>query len=232
MFGEHIASTRKNLFSILEKQAEANYRAAMHLKDLMDYFRRSNMKLKNGKTFSDKEHVLIINIINQRELSHLVRKIREVKEEGYQLFRDFIKMLNKTLVTPIDSDDLYDFSLAIQTILSHIYSAAFRIELYCAKWPDRFCDKLVNVLVDMTEESRSAISILKTMGDVKPHLAKMMKLERKGSTAYIEGMSILFQTEADMEVIKWNDIYIRLREAIRDCTALSEQIEAIKIKYM
>lgn len=231
MFRDHITSIQKKLFGLLDKQAEANLTAAIHLKDLMEYFRRSNLKIKNTPDFSDKEHGLIISIINQRELSHFVRKIREVKQEGHKHFAEFTGLLSKTLFTPIDSDDLYYFSQEIHSIIGHMYSAAFRIELYEAKWPDKFCYKLVNVLVDMTEESKAAINILKKMGKVRPHLEKMTKLERKGSEAYIEGMSILFKTEDEMEVLKWNDVYIRLRQAIRCTTALAERMESIIIKY-
>ena len=224
-------SRRIKLFDILAKQANTNCEAATQLRDLMAYFRRLNLFIGNENEFSDEEHRLIIRIVNQRELSHIVRNIRDLDQEAYQLFREFVSVLNRTLVTPIDSDDLYRCSREIKSIIGHIYSAAFRINLYAAKWPDKFCYRLVDLFLDMTEESRVTISILKTMGEARPHLERMLILERKARKVYIRGMKALLETEDEKELLKWHDIYTELRKAIKCCVSISERIEYIKVKY-
>ena len=223
------SSTDEKFFRHFEQQAEMNYKAALYLKDLMDYFKKISLLVKSVSTNEDRKW--FIRMIHQIELTRIVHQIRQVKQEGNNLSKEFNSLLTKTLITPIDSDDLYELSMQLLSILQSIHSAANRIELYRAQESDKFSSKIIHILVSMTQESKEAFKILRKMGNVKPHLDKMLSLERKSSEAYIEGMGLLFQSGNEIEIIKWNDIYIRIRNAIRFCTHLSEMIEYLVIKY-
>jgi len=223
------SSKDKKFFSLFEKQSNLNYRGALYLKDIIDYFKKLNLITKSVAADEDKKW--FIRLVHQIELSHIVHKIRDLKQEEKDIMKEFNLLLHKTLVTPVDSDDLYDLSMKLMKVLNYIYSSAYRIDVYRAQETVKISSKLVNILVSATEESKEAFNILREMGNVKPHLEKVRILERRGSEAYIECMSLLFQTENEIEIIKWNDIYIRIRKAIIACTKLSEMIKYLIVKY-
>ena len=223
------SSKDKKFFDLFEKQSNLNYTGALYLKDLVDYFKKLNLITKSVAADEDKKW--FIRLVHQIELSHIVHKIRDLKQEEKDILKEFNLLLHKTLVTPVDSDDLYELSMKLMKVLNYIYSSAYRIDIYRAQETVKISSKLVNILVSATEESKEAFNILREMGNVKPHLEKVRILERRGSEAYIECMSKLFQTENEIEVIKWNDIYIRIRKAILACTKLSEMIKYLIVKY-
>ncbi|MEQ8191745.1 MAG: DUF47 family protein [Candidatus Eremiobacterota bacterium] len=223
------SSKDKKFFALFEKQSNLNYTGALYLKDLIDYFKKINLISKS--VASDEDKKWFIRLVHQIELSHIVHKIRDLKHEEKNIMKEFNLLLHKTLVTPIDSDDLYELSLKLMKVLNYIYSSAHRIDIYRAQETVNVSSRLVNILVSTTEESKEAFNILREMGNVNPHIEKVRLLERKGSEAYIECMSKLFQTGNEIEIIKWNDIYLRIRKAILACTKLSEMIRYLKVKY-
>ncbi|MEQ8221795.1 MAG: DUF47 family protein [Candidatus Eremiobacterota bacterium] len=223
------SSKDKKFFDFFEKQSNLNYTGALYLKDLMDYFKK--LKLITKSVAGDEEKKWFIRLVHQIELSHIVHKIRDLQHEEKKLLKELNLLLHKNLVTPVDSDDLYELSMKLMKVLNYIYSSAYRIDIYRAEETVKIPSRLVNILVSATEESKEAFNILREMGNVNPHIEKVRILERKGSEAYIECMSRLFETGNEIEIIKWNDIYLRIRKAILACTKLSEMIRYLIVKY-
>ena len=63
------------------------------------------------------------------------RRIKDVEHKGDQQTHEIIKKLNKSFVTPLDREDIYALSAALDDILDLIDASAQRIVMYNVEKP-------------------------------------------------------------------------------------------------
>ena len=159
------------------------------------------------------------------------RRILEHEHVGDKIVHDIVKKLNKTFVTPLDREDIYDLASTLDEILDSIEAAADMMLLYRIETPAQHAVEQAQVLARQTATLRVAIDNLERRKGLDEHWIEVNRLENDGDRLYRDAVAELF--DGDMkctDIIKWKDIYGTLEHAIDDSEHVANIIESIVLK--
>jgi hypothetical protein len=159
------------------------------------------------------------------------RHLLELEHVGDKIVHDIIKKLNKTFVTPLEREDIYDLASTLDEILDSIEAAADMMILYRIEAPTTHAVQQANVIAKQTAALRTAIDNLEKRKGLADHWIEVNRLENDGDRLYRDAVAELF--DGDMkctDIIKWKDIYATLEQACDDCEHVANIIESIVLK--
>jgi len=196
---------QKREFFVLLTQASANARAiARTLVDLLDDWPDDRSKL---------------------------RDIRELEHEGDRLTHAVVDLLNRTFVTPIDRDDLYRLSSAIDDVCDHVDEAADNIDAYEVRGVPEQARLQAEVIHRAASRLHEAVERLEGFKDSSRQLDALRELEDEGDRLVREAVAELFRSTTDpLTIIRWKDIHEQLEEAVDACETAADVLEAILVK--
>ena len=112
---------------------------------------------QSGKTLDGLEALWNFTENGTKEKRTLVGKI---EREADELRRVLIEELDKTFVTPLDREDIYALSRAIDDVVDYANSTVDEMEIYEVKG-DHHIKEMVNILRKAARELDDAVKILK-----------------------------------------------------------------------
>ncbi len=165
------------------------------------------------------------------DLTPLAAKIKDIEHKGDELTHQVIDELNKTFVTPIDREDLYDLSKALDDVLDLIDNTAIRIVLFRINEPIHNAAELVAVLLCQAVELGAAVSNLKDNDHVVERCIEINRLENDADRLFQAAIGSLFDEVKDpIEVIKRKEIIETLEAATDKAEDVANVLESIVVK--
>src|ERR1039457_5249106 len=79
------------------------------------------------------------------------RRIKDVEHKGDSLTHEIIKKLNKSFITPLDREDIYALSAALDDILDLIDASAQRVVMYNVEKPTPQAQELAFLIIKWKE---------------------------------------------------------------------------------
>lgn len=143
-------------------------------------------------------------------------KAAEVKQFEVQADtarRVLISEMNKTFITPIDREDLFDLSCAIDDIIDYSNTTIEELGIYKLE-PDDFVKEMAKLILQHATGILNAVTFLENNKDMSSDEAvKMKKLENKANELYHKALSELFDSEDIKKILKTREIYRHLNNA-------------------
>jgi predicted phosphate transport protein (TIGR00153 family) len=165
------------------------------------------------------------------ERNELAREILICEQEGDRITHDIIQRLNQTFVTPIDREDIYALSSALDDIVDYTEEVADYLGLYKIEAPMQQAQALAEVLHAASRQISEALPRLRGFKDLSHYTVEVNRLENDGDRIVREAIASLFDNGIDpMVVIRWKDIFERLENAIDATEHVANIIEGIVIK--
>jgi uncharacterized protein len=165
------------------------------------------------------------------EKSELARDILICEQNGDRITHDIIQRLNKTFVTPIDREDIYEMASALDDVVDYTEEVADYLGLYKIEAPMTQSQELASVLHACGRQIAEAMPRLRGFKDLSHYTVEIKRLENDGDRITREAIASLFDTGIDpMVVIRWKDIFERLEEAIDAAEHVANILEGIAIK--
>jgi predicted phosphate transport protein (TIGR00153 family) len=165
------------------------------------------------------------------EKSELARDILICEQNGDRITHDIIQRLNKTFVTPIDREDIYEMASALDDVVDYTEEVADYLGLYKIEAPMTQSQDLASVLHACGRQIAEAMPRLRGFKDLSTYTVEINRLENDGDRITREAIASLFDTGIDpMVVIRWKDIFERLEEAIDAAEHVANILEGIAIK--
>ena len=164
-------------------------------------------------------------------LKSTARQMVELEHVGDKIVHDIVKRLNKTFITPLDREDIYDLAATLDEVLDSIEAAVDMMLLYRIEAPAQHAVEQSAVIAKQTAVLRLAIDSLEKRKGLNDHWIEVNRLENDGDRLYRDAVAELF--DGDMkctDIIKWKDIYSTLEHAIDDCEHVANIIESIVLK--
>jgi predicted phosphate transport protein (TIGR00153 family) len=159
-------------------------------------------------------------------------KLKDLEHEGDKITHHIIKKLNQTFITPIDREDIYSLTSALDDVLDLIEAAADRMVLYEIKIPTPEAKDLSSIIYDSAKQITCAISLLSGLDHVYDHCVEINRLENDADRITRGAIARLFQGDYNpFEVIKWKEIYETLEAATDKCEDAANIIEAVVLKH-
>jgi predicted phosphate transport protein (TIGR00153 family) len=159
-------------------------------------------------------------------------RIKEIEHKGDTITHEIIKKLNKSFVTPLEREDIYALSGALDDILDLIDGSAQRFVMYNVEKPTPESKELAFLILKSCQVISKGVSLL---GGKLEHISEccveVNSLENEGDRVCREAVSRLFHEEKDpIQLIKWKEIYETLERATDKCEDAANILESVVVK--
>lgn len=168
--------------------------------------------------------------------SALAHKVNRMEKQADEVRRILIDELNQTFVTPIDREDIFALSRAIDDVLDYAAStieemATLQIE------PNAYIQRMVSLLHDAAYEIHQGVLRLEDHPNVAvDHAVRAKALENRMETVYREALAELFATAKSVEhivnLLKTREVYRHLSNAADRGDEAANVIGDIVVKQM
>ena len=176
-------------------------------------------------------HLLLDLLEHYPDRRELVAEIKDREHEGDQVTHDIVQLVNKTFVTPIDGEDIYDLATALDDVCDFMDQVADELNLYGVDEVPSQAIEQAGVIVQAVEKLADAIAGLNGMKDVSAHLVDIHTLEDEGDGIVRAATARLFRDGLDpLVVIRWKDIHEHLEQAVDSCERAAHVLESIYLK--
>ena len=140
--------------------------------------------------------------------------VRQAEKDADEARRILIDDLNRTFVTPIDREDIFALSRAIDDVMDYAYSTVEEMEVLAVE-PNDYLQRIYVVISESAEEIHLAMLRLKANpGVAAEHATRAKALENRVERIYREAVADLFSGPEDiqhvMEMLKLRELYRHL----------------------
>jgi predicted phosphate transport protein (TIGR00153 family) len=178
-----------------------------------DYFERASANLLACSK------LLLALLENPENLDEQVAQITEVEHQGDFIVHEVTNLLPRTLITPIDSDEILRLVCALDDAIDAIQAAANRMQIYQVQDVRKPARRLGALIVESATELDLAIHGLRDKrqyDQVRMRIVQINTLENNGDRVLQDGLTSLVAHRDDIfEFIRWKEIY-ELLEATTD----------------
>jgi hypothetical protein len=140
-----------------------------------------------------------------------VMEIARIEHEGDLIVHEVTNLLPRTLITPIDGEDIQRLISAIDDALDGVDAAAQCLVTYQIsdiKQPARELARLITESVQELEVAIRKLPNKRLYAQVRTHIVQINTLENEGDRALQEALSDLVAHRGDMfDFIRWKEIY-------------------------
>ena len=158
-------------------------------------------------------------------------EVKALENQGDDLTREIIELLNTQYVTPFDREDIYELAKAIDDVVDYIDNASDLLGLYKVESSMAPAVEQCRVLVSATEHLANALSELRRLRRAEQHLVRVKELEDEGDSIVRKAIAALFDEGADpLTIIRWKDIFEALEDAIDACETAADLVGNIVVK--
>lgn len=163
-----------------------------------------------------------------------VERIREAEHAGDKAKKDMADALDTTFVTPIDREDLFHLTGALENVSDFISATANHLTVHQMDTLPDGTKELAGVLVKATTEFTEAAGLLRSHTNydkIRALCRSVHYLEHEGDVIFRLRLGDLFARERDaITLIKHKEFLEGLEDAIDRCATVATALEAIVIK--
>lgn len=192
-----------------------------------DYFSRASANLLEGARLLQKLLESTQNIEEQ------VAQISEVEHQGDFIVHEVTNLLPRTLITPIDPEDIQRLVSALDDAVDAIHAAATRMMIYQVGDVKKPARRLGALIVEAALELDQAISCLhdkKKYEQIKQRIVQINTLENNGDRVLQDGLTNLVAHRDDLfQFIVWKEIYELLEQATDRIEDAGDVIQRVMI---
>ncbi|NWF93432.1 MAG: DUF47 family protein [Syntrophaceae bacterium] len=157
--------------------------------------------------------------------------VRNIEREADELRRILVEELDKTFITPLDREDIYALSRAIDDVLDYANTTVDEMEVYGVKG-DQHIKDMVNILRKAARELNDAVKILKDYPRIaSEHAVKAKSYENEMEKAYHLALADLFKGTDTIYMLKMREIYRHLSNAADRGDEAANIISSIVMKH-
>ena len=161
--------------------------------------------------------------------------IEEIEHKGDRLLHDIMESLNKTFITPIDREDIYEIAKALDDVVDLIEATASRYVMFNVTETKEHAKGLAEIIFQCCKEMIKLMKALKTMKktqNLSASIIEINRLEDQGDNDFKAAVRALFTSDIPtIEVIKWREIYEFYEQTLDACEDVADIVEGIVMKH-
>lgn len=148
------------------------------------------------------------------------RQARQMEKDADEVQRILVHELEDTFVTPIDREDIFALSQAIDDFVDYVYTTVSELEIFDLE-PSQSMHAIADLLLEMAHEIHLAMQRLIDHPRVaSEHARRMKKIENEVETAYRVALAEIF---SGPEEIAYLMEMLKAREVLRHMSNASDQ---------
>jgi predicted phosphate transport protein (TIGR00153 family) len=193
-----------------------------------DYFRLFSELAAN----LDAAAQLLVKFMNEGDRQSIAAAILEHEHVGDKIVHDIVRRLNKSFITPIDREDIYDLVATADEVLDSIEEVTGKVLIYRVDEITPYARRQAEVIAKATPILRECMDNLEKPKGLDERIIAVNSLENDGDRIEREALASLFEGDTKCtDIIKWKDIYETLESAIDECEHVANVIESIVLKH-
>jgi len=150
--------------------------------------------------------------VENRNLEN-AKRVKDIEKEADEIRRILVEELHKTFVTPMDREDIYALSRAIDDIVDYANSTVDEMEIYEVA-SEEHVQEMVDILRKAAREISDAVKILETHPNIAmEHAVKAKSYENAMEKTYHTALADLFKRTDTVYMLKMREIYRHLSNA-------------------
>lgn len=178
--------------------------------EFFDYFEQASANLMDGA------HLLQKILDSNEEVQDLVAQINEIEHRGDFIVHEVTNLLPRTLITPIDGEDIQRLVCTMDDALDAVQGVAERVIIYQVSEVKKPARRLARLIVESAQELDLAIKGLrdkKKYPEVQQRIVQINTLENNADRVLQEGLTSLVAHRDDIfDFIRWKEIYEMLED--------------------
>ncbi|MBP6470359.1 MAG: DUF47 family protein [Chloroflexi bacterium] len=162
-------------------------------------------------------------------------RARQLENEADEVQRILVHDLMNTFVTPIDREDIFSLSRALDNFIDYVYDTVEELEIF-----DLEAQGPVLVIADLLHEMASELHLalqrlIDHPGVASEHARRVKSLENRVEDVYRRSLAELFQGPQDiaqvMEILKTREVLRHLSNAADQGDIAADTIMDIVVKW-
>ena len=154
-----------------------------------------------------------LEVFVRNQNQETAQRVKEIEREADELRRILVEELHQTFVTPMDREDIFALSRAVDDIVDYANSTVDEMEIYEAASDDHL-QEMVDILRKAAREINDAVTILETYPNIAmEHAVKAKSYENAMEKAYHSALANLFKKTDTVYMLKMREIYRHLSNA-------------------
>jgi uncharacterized protein Yka (UPF0111/DUF47 family) len=140
-------------------------------------------------------------------------QVDQAEKRADERRRMLIDALNRTFVTPLDREDIFALSRAIDDMVDYARSTVEEMMLFQVK-SNRHLRDMAEILYEGARHIHQAVAGLRSMAeDMSEHIILAKKSENRMEHLYREALAELFKTSDVVTILKMRELYRHLSNA-------------------
>ncbi len=170
------------------------------------------------------------------DLERYANEMNKLEHEGDRITGELTRLINQSLVTPLDREDIHDLIQAIDDVVDITEGVLERIVLYKISQRRKEFPILASELVSASEAIAEAVAILDRPKlyekEMPKSFEKIIQAEKRGDKAYRAGIAEMFNGAGEdiIGAIKWREVLEHLEDALDACEKVCDILQGIAIK--
>lgn len=160
----------------------------------------------------------------------LTEALDETEKKADALRRALIEALNRTFVTPIDREDIFALSGALDDMVDYANSTVEEMTLFQAQTNARLQAMSEAIYEGARHITRGVEGLRDLPNNVSDHIIQAKKSENRVEHLYREGLAELFKTQDVVSIIKLREIYRHLSNAADRADEAADILSDILVK--
>lgn len=161
--------------------------------------------------------------------------LRAIEKQADEVRRILIDELNRTFVTPIDREDIFSLSRALDDVLDYMYSVVNEMDILEVR-PNDYLLEMAQLLNDAAAELNLAMQRLEHHpGVAEDHAVRAKQIDNRMETLYATALAELFQGPQDLghvvRMLKLREIYRHMLHAVGSSDTAANIISDIVVKF-
>jgi len=174
-------------------------------------------------------------IFMQKPNNKNAQVLRQIEKEADEIRRILIAELNRSFVTPIDREDIFTLSRALDDVLDYMHSIVNEMDILEVR-PTVQLQQMAQLLHDAAIELHLAMERLEHHPAVaEDHAVRAKAIDNRMETLYAEALAELFQGPKNLDhvivMLKLREIYRHMLHAVGSSDIAANIISDIVVKF-
>jgi uncharacterized protein len=192
-----------------------------------EYFEQATLNLLEGA------HLLQKLIDDYHDVDEAVAQMTEIEHKGDFIVHEVTNLLPRTLITPLDPDDIQRLIFAIDDSLDTMHAAATRLSIYQITDIKKPARRLAHLIVEGATELNQAVIGLKDKKQykqVRERIVQINTIENNGDRVLEDGLRTLAaHPDQIFDFIRWKEIYELLEQTTDRLEDAGDVIQKVMI---
>ncbi len=159
-------------------------------------------------------------------------EIKEIEHRCDFISHEVFQRLHRTFVTPIDREDIYALTGALDDVMDTIDASAGVVRTYRIEKVRFGARELARIISASTDQLHEAMLGVEGRKGISERVVEVNRLENEADRIHQQAVQQLFQEERDaILIIKWKEILDFLEDTTDRCEDVADLLEGVVLKH-